>query len=244
MKRFLRWGQESYAITFLLFLLFPFFFHLKDNVESYCLHDISLAFCLLCLLCAPLLLLDFIKKLRCCRLLDFLVVAGGASIVSYAVLHPFLYHLWSDEANVLWRRIITIASPLLCSGITSVSRKKPVVTALCIATGVTVFQYGLEEVRDYGRTRPVIAPVQNKTLPRFVRRPNIYFLFLESYPNEVVCQEVYHCSSAPLLQKLHQNGYLIRDDFFVNYNHAHPSFHSLFLMRHHYFDTGDGKRIP
>ncbi|MDR2412414.1 MAG: hypothetical protein LBD66_02295 [Holosporales bacterium] len=231
-------------VTFLLSLLFPFFFHLKDNVEGYCLHDISFAFCLLCLLCAPLLFLDCIKKFRHCRLLDLFVVAGGVSIVSYTILHPFLYHLWSGEANGFWRKTAIAAFYLLCLGTVWFLCKKPVVVALCIATGVTAFQYGLEEVRDYGRTRPVADPVQNKTLPRFVRRPNIYLLFLESYPNEGVCQEVYHCSSAPLLQKLRQKGYLIRDDFFVNYNHAHPSFHSLFLMRHHYFDIGKGERIP
>lgn len=70
---------------------------------------------------------------------------------------------------------------------------------------------------------------------RFTKKPNVYFIITESYPNKEALEKIYNFDNQHFYVELNNRGFSTQHDFFSNYNHTLASLPSLFAMRHHYY---------
>jgi hypothetical protein len=74
-----------------------------------------------------------------------------------------------------------------------------------------------------------------KVLPiTFKKKPNVYFIGLESYDANTNLREIYHMSSDKLMALLEKQGFTVIENCFANYDYTYGSLSSVFLMKHHY----------
>jgi hypothetical protein len=85
---------------------------------------------------------------------------------------------------------------------------------------------------------------------KFSKKPNVYFIVTESYPNRDALKTIYNVDNAAFYQQLKSNGFILYHDFFSNYKYTFASMPSVFAMEHHYyqinlgnFDTIGGRRM-
>lgn len=85
---------------------------------------------------------------------------------------------------------------------------------------------------------------------KFSKKPNVYFIVTESYPNREALKTIYDIDNAAFYQQLKSSGFILYHDFYSNYNYTFASLPSVFAMEHHYyqinlgnFDSIGGRRM-
>lgn len=75
----------------------------------------------------------------------------------------------------------------------------------------------------------------------FSRKPNIYYILSESYPNRETLQAVFGIEQNALYRKLERAGFVIAHDALSNYDSTALSQAALFAMNHHYREIALGE---
>jgi len=75
---------------------------------------------------------------------------------------------------------------------------------------------------------------------KFIRKPNVYFIITESYPNKEALDTIYNFDNIPFYKKLEDSGFTLHHSFYSNYNHTFASLPSIFGMEHHFYTINIG----
>ncbi len=75
---------------------------------------------------------------------------------------------------------------------------------------------------------------------RFTKKPNVYFIITESYPNKEALGKIYSFDNRPFYENLEERKFTLHHNYFSNYNHTLASLPSLFGMEHHYYSINIG----
>lgn len=75
---------------------------------------------------------------------------------------------------------------------------------------------------------------------RLNRKPNIYFMFLESFHPRAALREIYGADAPEFFERLDRTGFVIHDRVHANYNGTLQAALPLLTMRHHYWRTNFG----
>ncbi|MFC1830313.1 hypothetical protein ACFL0O_11980, partial [Thermodesulfobacteriota bacterium] len=75
---------------------------------------------------------------------------------------------------------------------------------------------------------------------KFLKKPNVYFIVTESYPNRDALKTVYHIDNAAFYRQLKSNGFILYHNFYSNYKYSFSSLPSVFAMEHHYYQINLG----
>ena len=85
---------------------------------------------------------------------------------------------------------------------------------------------------------------------RFKKKPNVYLVITESYPNKTALREIYGIENSSFYEDLEGLGFGINHNYFSNYNVTLSSLPSMFAMEHHYglinfgnMDSTGGRRM-
>ena len=130
---------------------------------------------------------------------------------------------------------------------------KPFFYILLILTIISTTQLSINLVKNQQQFVDDVVPSEAKELYeklRFKKKPNVYLVIAESYPNEAALREVYGIDNSSFYKKMRSLGFEINHNYFSNYNHTLASLPSLFSMEHHYglislgnLDSTGGRRI-
>ncbi|MDR1267476.1 MAG: hypothetical protein LBJ70_03800, partial [Holosporales bacterium] len=247
MKRLWRWSLESYGVLLSLCIVYPVLFFLRNNSHMFRVSEIAESLGLVLLCCLPLFLIDVLaRSLKLSgwkqKLLDVCAVGVGLTVIVITVVQPAL-HYWFISLcdNVRLRHIVwCLPSPLL-SLLALRWRKKFATVSILILSVVAVLVTIQREYRSAQIDRKILGPDFCKPLPiTFKKKPNVYLFFLESYTDNKSLEEIYHTSSAELMQCLDKQGFTVLDSCFANYCTTLPSLSSVFLMEHHYYQPTAG----
>jgi hypothetical protein len=85
---------------------------------------------------------------------------------------------------------------------------------------------------------------------KFVKKPNVYLIITESYPNKEALERIYNFDNSAFYEKLENFNFTLHHRYYSNYNHTFSSLPSLFGMEHHYysinfrnFDSVGGRKM-
>jgi hypothetical protein len=84
---------------------------------------------------------------------------------------------------------------------------------------------------------------QNKNINdkiKFIKKPNVYLIITESYPNKEALQRIYNFDNNLFYEKLENLNFTLHHQYYSNYNHTFSSLPSLFGMEHHYYSINFG----
>jgi len=70
---------------------------------------------------------------------------------------------------------------------------------------------------------------------KFIRKPNVYLIITESYPNKESLRQIYNIENSNFYEKLEKLEFTLHHNYYSNYNHTLASLPSLFGMEHHYY---------
>jgi hypothetical protein len=240
MKRFWTWAGESYGVFLSLCVFYPVLFFLRNNSHMFQVCEIFEGLGWIFLGCLPLFLLDIGTRSwnprgRPQRWLDAGVVGVGIAIVVMGVLHPmygrfFRYKFYHYKLlrHFLW----CLPAPLIALAALK-WRKKVVVGCLVVLCSAAIVETSQREYRAAQIDKKLLPPA--KALPiTFKKKPNVYFIGLESYDANANLREIYHINSDKLMALLNKQGFTVIENCFANYDYTYGSLSSVFLMRHHY----------
>jgi hypothetical protein len=75
---------------------------------------------------------------------------------------------------------------------------------------------------------------------KFTRKPNVYLIITESYPNKEALGKIYNFDNRFFYEKLEELKFTLHHKYYSNYNHTLASLPSLFGMAHHYYSINIG----
>jgi hypothetical protein len=70
---------------------------------------------------------------------------------------------------------------------------------------------------------------------RFQKKPNVYYIVPDGYPNQKALKEIYEWDNTKMYQQLETLGFNIQHQAFSNYRSTLPSISALLGMQHHYY---------
>ncbi len=129
----------------------------------------------------------------------------------------------------------------------------PLLNILITFTIISAVQLSINVVNKQNQVVDVIIPNKNKIIYnnlQFKKKPNVYLIITESYPNKAALKAVYNIDNSLFYRNIQKLGFGINHNFFSNYNHTLASLPSLFAMEHHFglisydnLDSTGGRRI-
>jgi hypothetical protein len=75
---------------------------------------------------------------------------------------------------------------------------------------------------------------------KFVKKPNVYLIITESYPNKEALEKIYNFDNSSFYEKLEHFHFSLHHKYYSNYNHTFSSLPSIFAMEHHYYNISVG----
>lgn len=76
--------------------------------------------------------------------------------------------------------------------------------------------------------------------PNFLRKPNIYFVLLESFQPAKVISDLYGFSNEDFEQKIRKLGFVHHSNFFANYSDTLSTLYALLTGKHHFYNNSVG----
>lgn len=179
-----------------------------------------------------------------------LITANISLIICFYLLRNTLLSFGMGWVPLL---IGTLTVAIIISFIVQKKGLKPFANILLVLTAISAIQLSINLVKKQQQLADVLVSNENKELYdklRFKKKPNVYLVIAESYPNEAALKEVYGIDNSSFYKKMRALGFGINHNFFSNYNHTLASLPSLFSMEHHYglisignLDSTGGRRI-
>ena len=179
-----------------------------------------------------------------------LIIANVSLIICFYLLRNTL--LSFGMGGVLLLSAILVVA-IIISLIVHKKGLKPFFGVLLILAVISTIQLSINLVKKQQQLVDVFVSNEAKELYenlRFKKKPNVYLVIAESYPNSAALKAVYGIDNSSFYKKMETLGFGINHNFFSNYNHTLASLPSLFSMEHHYglislgnLDSTGGRRV-
>ena len=87
------------------------------------------------------------------------------------------------------------------------------------AISISSLIYGIYQAKD-----PILSWTtqnkQNNDQVRFIKKPNVYFIITESYPNKEALEKIYNFDNGLFYKKLEELHFTLHHKYYSNYNHT------------------------
>ena len=167
------------------------------------------------------------------------------------------YLLWSTLVSfgLSWVPLFlgVSAAAVIISFIVYKKGLKPFINTLFVLTIISTIQLSINVINNQKMLIDDVVSQDSTEIYeklRFKKKPNVYLVIAESYPNKAALKEVYGIDNSSFYEKMRALGFAINHNYFSNYNHTLASLPSLFSMEHHYglisvgnLDSTGGRKV-
>ncbi len=165
------------------------------------------------------------------------VVTSAFLVLFFAYGHILNLLPVSRSASIATAAVEAVAFVAVAYAVfrTSKSPEKPAVLIATVTAVLLVFPLSTIAIGQFGRrpSRPVLgAPGAGSTTVSATRRPDIYYIILDSYPSERSLREFYGFENSPLAAGLAERGFYVASDSASNYGATLLSLGSSLNMTH------------
>lgn len=236
--------QSPYALG-LLAGLYPILFHMSINWYAFQASRllfiiVSFSFIVFVSLSTPLVFLSLLNKKIFKGKQEKLVEGVFVSISILVIGHLFRHTIFELVGHRLYAIFIVILIAFVLGGIIhrlKMLRLNCIILMLCfisignglysVITNASVAKDGyLNQNESYSYIHEA---------PNFRKRPNVYYLIPDSYPNRVALKRVFGIDNSEFYNNLESLGFTLYNAALSNYMSTIPSVTSIFSMEHHYY---------